>query len=138
MKATYDKNAKTKWTTSHRKEGKCFFSSMQVVSLSGKPHPDGCLDSRIECRLYGTGNLNTCCLWVRGVGQNGECTQGSGQAGGYGYHRPSEAMSRAIENAGFKLSKDIGGVGESAMREALLAIARCLKIKRPAIIESHP
>jgi hypothetical protein len=138
MKATYNKEAETRWTSSHRKEGKCFFSSMQVVSLSDKPRNDGCLNSFIDCRLYGTGNLNTCCLWVRGVGLNGECTQGSGQAGGYGYHRPSEAMSRAIKNAGFTMSKDIGGVGESAMREALLAIAKCLKIKRPAIVESYP
>ena len=137
MKATYNKDAKTKWTRSHRKEGKCFFSSMQVVSLSDKPRNDGCLNSIIDCRLYGTGNLNTCCLWVRGVGQNGECTQGSGQAGGCGYHRPSAAMSRAMENAGFKMSKDISGVGENAMREALLAIAKCLKIKRPAIVESY-
>ena len=137
QKATYNPATPTKWTTSHRKEGKCFFSSMQVISLAEKPRFDGRVYSHIEARMYGTGNINTCCLWVRGVGVNGQCTQGSGQAGGYGYHRPSEAMAAAIRNAGFTLSRDIGGVGEDAMREALLAIAKALKIKRPALIESY-
>lgn len=137
MKATYDPKAKTKWTRSHRKEGKCFFSSFYVVSLADKPDASGRLSARIEARLYGTGNLNTCCLWVFGIDANGKCTQGSGQAGGYGYHRPSEALKMAIQNAGFTLSADIGGVGETAMREALLAIAKALKIKKPAIVEVY-
>lgn len=138
MKATYDPNKKTKWTTSHRKEGKCFFSSMQVVSLADKPDGHGVLDARIEARLYGNGTSNTCCLWVFNVDSSGKCTQGSGHAGGGGYHRKSAAMQAAIDNAGFTLSESIDGVGESAMREALLAIAKCIGVKKPAIIESHP
>jgi hypothetical protein len=51
---------------------------------------------------------------------------GSGSAGGYGYHRPSAAAQEAIENAGFTLANRIDGVGESAMREAVLAIAAAL------------
>ena len=39
--------------------------------------------------------------------------------------------------AGFTLSRDIAGVGEEAMREALLAMARALKVKKPAIAETH-
>lgn len=138
MKATYDPNKKTKFTTSHRKEGKCFFSSMSVISLADKPDGHGVLDARIEARLYGNGESNTCCLWVINVDPSGKCTQGSGHAGGYGYHRRSAAMQDAIENAGFTLSQDIGGVGESTMREALLAIAECIGVEKPAIVESHP
>ena len=138
MKATYDPNNPTKFTTSHRKEGKCFFSSMSVVSLTDKPDNQGVIFPSIEARLYGNGTTNTCCLWVRDVGPNGKCTQGSGHAGGGGYHRKSAAMQAAIYNAGFTLSKSIDGVGESAMRAALLAIAKCVGVKRPAIVESHP
>ena len=111
---------------------------MQVVSLTDKPDGHGVLDARIEARLYGNGTSNTCCLWVRDVGFNGKCTQGSGHAGGYGYHRKSAAMQAAIYNAGFTLSEPIDGVGEIAMRAALLAIAKCVGVKRPAIVESHP
>lgn len=135
MKATFDPTAPTKFTTTHRKDGKCFFSSMTVISLADKPYTP-CLRQplRIECRLYGTGSVNTCCIWAN----NGEIhTSGSGSAGGYGYHRPSQAMENAIRNAGFTLSESIGGVGETAMEEALIAMAKALGIKRPAIIRSH-
>lgn len=135
--AKYDPAAPTKWVRSQRKEGKCFFSSMYVVSMADKPDVRGRLSARIEARFYGTGNVNTCCLWVFGVDANGTCTQGTGRAGGYGYHRPSEALAQAIRNAGFTLSRDIAGVGEEAMREALLAMARALKIKTPAIVEAY-
>lgn len=109
---------------------------MYVVSLADKPDASGRIFARIEARLYGTGNVNTCCLWVHGVDANGKCTQGSGRAGGYGYHRPSAALQQAIQNAGFTLSRGIDGVGEDAMREALLAIAKCLKIEAPALVEA--
>lgn len=135
--AKYDPAAPTKWVRSQRHEGKCFFSSMSIISLSDKPSIHGRVWPVIEARLYGTGNVNTCCLWVYGVDANGKCTQGTGRAGGYGYHRPSEAMAQAIRNAGFTLSRDIAGVGEEAMREALLAMAKALKIKKPAIVESY-
>jgi len=138
MKATYDPNKKTKFTTSHRKEGKCFFSSMQVISLADKPDSQGVIFPVIEARLYGNGTSDTCCLWVRNVNSSGKCTQGSGHAGGGGYHRKSTAMQAAIDNAGFTLSESIDGVGESAMREALLAIAKCIGVNKHAITESHP
>lgn len=134
MKATYDPQAKTSYTTSHRKEGKCFFHSYQIISMASPTLPSGLIYSHIEARLYGTGNLNTCCLWVRSEGNH---TQGSGKAGGYGYHRPSAAVDQAIRNAGFTLSASITGVGDSAIREALMAVAKALKIKRPALIESY-
>lgn len=67
------------------------------------------------------------------------CTSGSGQAGGYGYDKASTAIADAIESAGielygtayqrrgekvdFKKRVHFGGVGSSATRSALLAIA---------------
>lgn len=38
-----------------------------------------------------------CCLWV-----SGKCS-GSGQAGGYGYHKESAALDAAIKSAGIEL-----------------------------------
>lgn len=62
-----------------------------------------------------------CVLWAN----NDERTiVGHGEAGGYGYHKQSSALSDAIRNAGIKLDKSISGVGETAEREALQAIAR--------------
>jgi hypothetical protein len=135
MKATIVKDHKCKFTTSHRKEGKCFFNSMVIVSLADKPWGDGRIDPKISLRLYGTGNKNFACLWVSMPEGH---WNGSDSAGGYGYHRPSQAAEGAIRNAGFKLDKAIGGVGEEAMREALFAIAKAVGVKRPALIESYP
>lgn len=131
MKLTIKADHACKFSTSHRKEGKCFFKSISVVSLAGKPWDDGRLDPEISLRMYGTGNKNFACLWVSGIDR-----RGSGSAGGYGYHRPSAAVAEAFSNAGFILDKDIGGAGESAVREAVLALAKALKIKRPALVES--
>lgn len=65
-------------------------------------------------------------------------TSGHGAAGGYGYHKESAAIDDAISSAGFTLfgsasgydnkpdfkrTCHIGGVGESAINSALLAIA---------------
>lgn len=135
MKAQIIPNHVCKFTTSHRKEGKCFFSSLSVVSLADKPRFGGRLDPRVTLRLYGTGNRNFACLWVHAepIHRNG-----SGWAGGYGYHRPSAAAAEAIHNAGFKISADISGGGEEAMREAVLAVAKAAGVKRPAIVEAHP
>lgn len=136
MKATYDATAKTKWTRSHRKEGKCFFDSYSVIDLSNPaPYGQNKLASKIELRLYGTGNQNFACLWVWGDPIN---TQGSGRAGGYGYHRPSAAAAEAISNAGFILSDDIGGVGASAVEDALCALAECIGLKNFGILHAHP
>jgi hypothetical protein len=142
MKAKYNASAKTKWTTSHRKEGKCFFEELSIVTFDpAEANPRHRLNKPVELRLYGTGNQNFACLWVRvpGLDFNKEVyTQGSGRAGGYGYHRPSAATAEAISNAGFALDADIGGVGESAMEEALCAIADALGIKGYAVVRSHP
>lgn len=56
-------------------------------------------------------------------------TSGSGSAGGYGYHKQSAAVQDALTSAGIELyDKDkkqqfIHGVGDGAIRDALLAVA---------------
>jgi hypothetical protein len=54
---------------------------------------------------------------------------GHGRATGYGYHRPSAALGAAFDSAGVKLSEDIEGRGESAMKEACIALAVAMGYK---------
>lgn len=79
--------------------------------------------SVISLRIYGTQAKNYACLWVS---NNGMYSNGSGSAGGYGYHRPSAAVQEAMESAGIKLDRSISGVGDSAIIGALHAIAKYL------------
>ena len=51
---------------------------------------------------------------------------GTGYAGGGGYHKPSAALSAALDSAGVTLDSDIDGRGDSAIREAAEACARAL------------
>ena len=60
---------------------------------------------------------------------------GAGSASGYGYDKQSAAVSAAIESAGIELSEDIGGVGPSAIREALGAIMKALGYQDNIIVE---
>lgn len=143
MKATYNATAKTKFTTSHRKENsKCFFEEYSIVTFDpSQIMPRYRARKIVELRLYGTGNVNFACLWTN---TNDHGSRGSGRAGGYGYHRPSAAAGEAIRNAGFELltddgkPMDIGGVGEQAIEQALCAIADAIGIKDYALVRSHP
>ena len=63
-------------------------------------------------------------------------TSGKGKAGGYGYHKESAAIAEAIESAGIELSKNISGVGEGAIHEALKAIAEALGFSNVLIVEN--
>ena len=75
-----------------------------------------------------------CSLWVRrpairnatktGYIKEGAWWSGSGQAGGYGYHKGSAALDGAIRLAGITLSRSISGTGEC--EEALMAIAKAM------------
>jgi hypothetical protein len=133
QKATYNASAKTKFTSSHRKENKCYLTVYQIL-VRDSSDCRGRMHTPVELRLYGTGNTNTACLWIN----HGEIhTQGSGRAGGYGYHRPSAAAAEAISNAGFSLSRSIGGVGDSAIEEALIAIAEAIGVKDYGLTVAH-
>lgn len=137
MKATYNKNAKTKFTTFHRKENKCYFDSYSAIVIrpdyEGKPS----VHTPVEIRLYGTGNTNSAAIWVHDGSNSGITTSGTGCAGGYGYHRPSAAASEAIRNAGFELSEAIGGRGDNAIESAVKAIAEALGYKDCPVFHAH-
>lgn len=103
----------------------------------------------IDCRCYMGRSSNSsqvyASIWVHSIKPLGEdadgfttYTSGRGMAGGYGYHKESAAVDDAIASAGFTLfgsasgygdkhdfkkSCHIAGVGDSAIKTALLAIA---------------
>lgn len=72
-------------------------------------------------------------IWVHGPEH---FTSGTGKAGGYGYHKSSAAIGDAIKSAGIELSKDIEGVGDGAIHEALSAIAETMGYDAFLIVEN--
>ena len=95
--------------------------AMSLVALT----PEGELREVVTARWYmgrsRTASVVYCTIWTES-GRN----SGTGRASGYGYHKESAALAEACESAGITLSRDIAGVGESAIREAILAIGRAL------------
>lgn len=104
----------------------------------------------VTARIYFPGSVAYCSLWISGRA-NGTYGRGQGKAGGYGYHKASAALADAIRDAGIRLTGDvygrepsntpahIGGVGDSAMLEAVEAIARAATGKRKFIVHvAHP
>ena len=85
--------------------------------------------------FYCTGQTIHCIAWV---GSRDLYGSGYGRAGGYGYDKASAAMADAIDHAGIKMSQSIAGVGDTAMREAAIAIGKMLTGCRKFYIhESH-
>jgi hypothetical protein len=83
-------------------------------------------------------------IWVKT--KSAKFYAGHGKASGYGYHKESEAIACAIESAGITLIGDvygrektnkrarIGGVGDSAIREALHAITRAAGYRKFTLV----
>ena len=95
-----------------------FYEEWAVLEIQ----PERVLE-RVILRIYTTQSRSYACLWVF----DGKTSRsGSGHAGGYGYHRPSAAAGVAIRHAGIELDEDIDGRGNSAIREACLAIAEAV------------
>lgn len=100
-----------------RKEDK-FTAQYTVINLSKS---DKWAKSSIVLRLYVTQSRHYACLWIN---ENSHHLSGGAYAGGYGYHKASAAAQSAIDACGIRLDHSIDGVGDDAIREALLAIAQ--------------
>jgi hypothetical protein len=131
MKATFNPTAKTKFNRSSRKEVKCYFDSYSALIPSNY---DKQANAVVDLRLYCTGSVWHCAVWING---NGTHTSGTGSAGGYGYDKQSAAASDAIRNAGFTLSENIAGVGSSAIERAVYAIAEAIGHPEAIIFHAH-
>ena len=109
MNATFtDKTAK--FNPNYRKENHFYKQFTAVVFTENKFREAATL------RVYATNAKTYACFW-------GVRTSGTGAAGGYGYHRASAAAGEAIRNAGYVLTEEIDGRGDSEIRAALVAIA---------------
>ncbi len=84
-------------------------------------------------RTYITGYTFHCCAWFHSADSYGS---GYGKATGSGYCKESAAIDEAIANAGIALDERFGGRGESAIRDAALAIGRKLTGKRNLILHT--
>ena len=116
MKATFTNPAKESFTSSHRKEDRGFQKEYAALAIV-----DGQIHEFAVLRVYGTESANSVCFWM-----NGKSVSGSGKAGGYGYHRPSQAASQAFKRAGFQFDEHIEGRGDDAIKRALQAAIECL------------
>jgi hypothetical protein len=135
VKATFSKTAKVKFNSNHRKEkSPVEFESYIVIDKNAETWTDGTIAEPIVLRLYHTTGRAYACLWINCGDIH---TSGSGYAGGYGYHRGSAAAQEAINNAGIVLDSAIVGRGDSATREAMMALAAACGIKNPAMIRAH-
>lgn len=113
----------------HRKEGNAFYS-YSIIDLNNGQEV-------AVIRLYNsaTGSRNYACLWVL---KEGHHATGSGQAGGYGYHRTSAAAQLAFKTAGIVFGQPIDGGGDWAIREAMRCLAGHLGIKRWMLHTANP
>lgn len=107
----------------HRKEDK--FSEQ----FSGIVCRDGKMYEAVILRIYRTDSRAYACLWTMGnyawgQAESGLWRSGSGRAGGGGYHKASAAAASAVKAAGIELSESIHGAGDSAIMNAVEAIAR--------------
>lgn len=132
MKAIINKNDCQGNVAGNRKENR-FTDQWTVIDFAEK-HENPYRREAIVARFYQTAARAYCCVWIN---SNIVHCIGGAYAGGYGYHRQSEALQGALSNAGVFLDANIGGAGESAMREALMAVAAALGLKDPLIFEAH-
>lgn len=111
---------------SHRKEDR-LDKSYIAISRDGS--------AIAEMRIYYPATMAYACLWIHFAGLY---ANGSGSAGGYGYHKQSAAAGQAFEAAGVKLSQDIDGRGDGAIRDAMTALGKKLAGRKfLTIIEAH-
>lgn len=108
----------------YRKENH-FDGSYMVVDMTNG-------NVKIDLRLYSTQNTSYACVWF---GHNGDMANGSGKAGGWGYHRPSAAAFAAFYSAGVFIS-DFSGTGQIV--EALEMLAAELGLTNFKIFHAHP
>lgn len=127
MKATLSTKQHTGDLARNRKE-KHFTSQYSVVAVDKKR----CIKEIVTARIYQTSGRAHACVWVHSADAH---LTGGGWAGGYGYHRSSAALQKALNDAGITLSEAIDGCG--AMETALCAVATALGYESPQIIYAH-
>lgn len=78
--------------------------------------------------VWGTAARAYASVWLKAPG---DWRGGHAHAGGYGYHRGSAAVNRALKSAGVVLADDIEGRGDSSYPAAIAAALLALGEARP-------
>lgn len=90
----------------------------------------------VTCRVYAGRSRNAAIVyatvWLHGKEYH---ASGSGQAGGYGYHKESAALDTTLHMAGVSLSRSVYGTGET--EAALEATARALGYKGRLLVVTN-
>jgi hypothetical protein len=115
---------------SHRKENN--FSREYTLIVFDKEKNE--FTTPLIIREYNTNSRSYACVWFN---HNNTYASGSDFAGGYGYHRPSQAICDALISCGFKFEHYFGGYGESAITTAILAIAQFIGAEHTHINIAH-
>ena len=122
--------------------------TIQTIKLFDKKTERVIVDARWYMGKSASASTVYCSLWCMGYGayDASHSTSGKGTAGGYGYHKASEALASAIDSAGITLygspsghpvnqdsdkatkallkrAAHIGGCGDGSIERALLSIA---------------
>ena len=114
----------------HRKESS-FYNSYKLIAIY-----KGELVEVADLRNYATSATNYACLWIHSK-KNNFYTSGSGSAGGYGYHRESQASFEAFQSAGIEFNEFWGGSGDSSINRALNLLGKKLGYRKLYVIKSH-
>lgn len=110
------------------RQAKHFYNGYKVVTIV-----NGEMVELVDARLGATDNCHYASVWLNvryydnNYYNNYGSARGAGKAGGWGYHRASAALESALRRAGMSFSVGCNGMGESAMRECLLAAGEYLK-----------
>ncbi|RMG43346.1 MAG: hypothetical protein D6732_00205 [Methanobacteriota archaeon] len=135
MKAKITNKINNAFNTNHRKD-EHFYKEYCAIVRKRNYTGDMQIGPVLILRCYATQATNYACLWIQDDKSSTHISS-SGKAGGYGYHRESQAAEHAFENAGIELSEPIGGVGQGAIEEAIRAVVKALGYRKVYIHVAH-
>lgn len=110
------------------RQEKHFYMGYKIVTII-----DDKMETLIDARLGATDSCHYASIWLNTkysdydyYNEYGDA-RASAKAGGYGYHRASAALESAFTRAGMRFTVGCSGMGESMMKDCLLAAGEYLK-----------
>lgn len=118
------------------RESQALIKQLSVIAIYNNELQE-LVTARFYMPSYRDANRVTCIFWVHGGAAGYVCA--SGTASGYGYHKTSSALQDALNSACIELSNRISGMGEKAMADALLAVAKAARPEATCfkVFEAH-
>lgn len=127
MQATFTQPKKDSFNAKYRKNS--LSHSFQAVTIEG-----GELRTLLDLRIYFPNQVCYAALWA----PCNDWVNGTGKAGGGGYHKQSAAVSAAFTAAGYSFTEHWGGSGDEAIKDAIRAVCALHGFESVHIIEAHP